>query len=282
MTDEPNKDAPPADFDPAPFYASLQGEDKDFAERKGLLKVDDKGKPASPLVALQGWRSAEALIGTNRIPEPRLDSPEELAKWPGWEKLGVPKEAKEYKFERPQMPEGMQYDEAAETRFRDMAIKAKMPQFMFQQIMNDEIASRMASGVQSSNDMKAEKTRIETVLRTDHGAGYDQVMKQAGSAAVYVAEQAGVDPGKAADFASAILGSEETAKIFIWLGKALGEGVLKGTENKGFTPSVAAARAEIEALKTDQAFQAAYTTKNHVGHADAVARMERLNKTIHG
>lgn len=278
---------PPPEFDAAPFYASLQGDDKEFAERKGLLKLDDKGKYASPLVALQGWAGAEKLIGQNRIPEPRLDDPAELAKWQGFEKLGTPKDPKDYKFTRPEMPKGpdgqpVAYDEAAENRFRAMAHKAHMPQFMFERIMNEEVAARMASAADSASQLAGEKTRIETVLRKDHGAGYDQVMKTAGMAAVYVAEQAGVDPGKAADYASAILGSEETAKMFIWLGKALGEGTLQGAENKGFTPSVADAKAELERLKTDQGHHDAFLNKSHVGHQAAVDRVERLNKTIHG
>jgi hypothetical protein len=275
-------DGAAAEFDSAAFYSSLSGEDRDFADRKGLTKLDDKGKPASPLVALQGWSAAEKLIGTNRIPEPRLDSPEELAKWPGFEKLGTPKEAKDYTFKRPDMPEGVAYDEAAETRFREMAHKAHMPQFMFERIMTEEMASRMASAKQASDAKAAERTRIETVLRKDHGAGYDQVMKQAGMAAQYAAEQAGIDPGKTSDYASAILGSEETARLFIWLGQALGEGTLKGAENKGFAPSVSDARAELERLNTDTAHQAAFNDKTHVGHAEAVNRVERLNKTIHG
>lgn len=283
MTDAPDLNTPPpAEFDPAPFYASLAGDDKEFAERKGLLKLDDKGKPASPLVALQGWSNAEKLIGQNRIPEPRLDDPAELAKWPGHEKLGVPKDSKGYQFKRPEMPEGVAYDEAAENRFREMAHKAHLPQYAFERIMNEEIAARTAAGVQSLNDTKAEKTRIETALRAEYGAGYDQTIKTAGMAIDYLAKEAKLDPNKTADMASAILGSEETARLFIMLGNMLGEGTLKGTENKGFTPSVADAKAQLEALKTDTGHQAAYNDKTHVGHQAAVERVDRLNKTIYG
>lgn len=275
-------DKAPVAFDAAPFYASLEGDDKAFVEKKGLLKPGDDGKLPSPVVLARGWANAEKLIGEARLTEPRLDNAEELAKWPGFEKLGTPKDAKDYQFKRPDMPEGMTYDEAAENRFRAMAHKAHMPQFMFERIMTEEIASRTAAGVQSVNDTKTEKTRIETVLRKDHGAGYDTVMAQAGAAAKFAAEQAGIDAAKTADYASAILGSEETAKLFIWLGKALGEGTLKGAENKGFTPSQSEARGEISRLNTDSEFQKAYTDRSHVGHKDAVDRMERLNRTIHG
>jgi len=284
----PNPDAggnpPPAEFDTAAFYASLEGDDKEFAERKGLLKLDDKGKPASPLVALQGWRNSEKLIGdpTKRLPEPRLDSAEELAKWPGFEKLGTPKDAKDYQFKRPDMPEGVQYDEAAEQRFRAMAHKAHMPQFMFERIMNEEIAARTAGAMQSVNDMKAEQTRIETVLRQDLGAGYDTAIKQAGMAAKLLAEEAGVDPGKAADYASAILGSEETTRMFLHLAKMMGEGALQGAGDKGFASSVSDAKADIERLKLDGEFQKAYTDSGHPGHKDAVARMNRLNQIAYG
>ncbi len=52
MSETPDPNAggnPPPAFDSAPFWNSLQGEDKDFAERKGFLKPGTDGKLPSPV-----------------------------------------------------------------------------------------------------------------------------------------------------------------------------------------------------------------------------------------
>jgi len=68
------------------------------------------------------------------------------------------------------------------------------------------------------------------------------------------------------------------AELFAYLGKNMEEDGLIGKGGGGGDGALSPVEAEqqINALQGDKAFMAAYTSKKHPGHADAVARMSRL------
>jgi hypothetical protein len=51
---------------------------------------------------------------------------DDFTQWEGHDKLGIPKEAKDYKIERPQLPEGMTWDENFENTVKDAAAKLRI------------------------------------------------------------------------------------------------------------------------------------------------------------
>lgn len=272
-------------FKLADVYATLSPENKEFATRRGYIKAD--GTLADVNMFLDGHRGAEKLLGGEKLPVPNLADENERAQWPGWKKLGTPDDAKGYQFKRPEMPKGpdgqpLPYDEAAENSFRELAAKLRMPQYMFDAIMTDEVGRRLGAITGAGTQMAAEKTRIETALRKDLGAGYDTSMKQANAALVHMAKVSGVDPGKLADMASHEFGSEETARLFLKIASMLGDDTLQGGKDSGFATGPAAARAELERLDTDTGFQTAYKDKDHPDHQKAIERRLNLLRIANG
>lgn len=271
-------------YDVAALYGSLTPDNAEYAKRRGYIKAD--GTFQDPNVWLDGHRNAEKLMGGEKLSMPRTDDPAELAKWEGWGKLGVPADEKGYQFQRPEMPKGLDgqavpYDEQAETEFRALARRLNLTQSQFNGIMESEVGKRMAAVTANVNGTAAERTRIETALRKDLGMGYDATIKGAGAAIEHVAKLAGVDPGKTADMSSKILGSEETARVFIQIAKMLGEDTLAGGKDAGFASGPAAARAELERLNLDTESQKAFLNADHPGHKDMVDKRRRLNEIAH-
>lgn len=282
--EDPNKggggDKAAPKYDVAAVYGTLSDENKDYATRRGYIKTD--GTYADPNTWLDGHRNAEKLMGGEKLGVPRLDDDTAFNAWEGWDKLGVPKDGKDYKFQRPEMPKGpdgqpIPYDEAGEAFLRGVLIKGKVGQKQAAAIYQEYAASRIADATAQVNGVTAEKTRIETALRKDLGAGYDASMASARAGLKFMAEKSGMDAGKISDLASHEFGSEETARLFLTIGKMLGEDTLQGGKELGFASGPAAARAELERLNLDPEFMKAYTTADHAGHKAAVERRHRLN-----
>lgn len=294
MTDTPAPSGAPAPaagadapkIDMGALYGTLSPENKDFATRRGYIKTD--GSFGDPNLWLDGHRNAEQIMGGEKLPVPNAADEKALAEWPGWDKLGVPKDAKGYAFKRPEkMPNGLDgkpiaYDEAAENAFRDMAVKLKLTPRQFDAIMTDEVGRRMAAIEGATTTLNAEKARIETSLRKDFGAGYDAQKASAGLALNFIAKEAKIDAGKLADLASHEFGSEETARMFITIAAMLGEDKLQGGKDGGFATGPAAARAELEQMDRDPVFQKAYTNKDHPDHKKAIDRRLNLLRTANG
>jgi hypothetical protein len=272
-------------FEVSAVYGALTPENQEFAKRRGYIKPD--GSFADPNTWLDGHRSAEKVLGIEKLSIPNLADETQRGQWEGWDRLGAPKDGKGYTFQRPEMPKGpdgqpVAYDEAAENGFRELAAKLRMPQFMFDAIMTSEVGKRMQTIADAGSQMAAEKSRIETALRKDWGQGYDTNMKQAGAALGFMAKEIGADEGRLADFASHEFGSEETARLFARIAQMLGEDSLQGGKANGFAQGPAAARAELERLDMDEEFKKAWMNNDHPGHAQAIERRKRLLATANG
>lgn len=143
---------------PAPWYqGKLDAEFVGHAQNKGW-KLDD---PATLAVeALRAHREAEKFVGVPadqllRLPKDAKDE----AGWNSvWQRLGVPKDAKEYDFSGVKFADGSAIDEAFADRMRQASIANKIPkdaatayvksvaEFMEQQdkLEADQTASKIA------------------------------------------------------------------------------------------------------------------------------------------
>lgn len=266
---------PPIDY--GALYGTLSAENKTVFERKGFAKAGANNGPVDINGIFDWARAAEAKVGVDTIPSPRLDNDEEFAKWPGHEKLGVPKGAKDYQFKRPDMPKGVTYDEAGETALREALFDGKIGQKQAERIYNKVVAHRIGEMTRAATEMAEAKTAMETELKTTFGASLDTAMARANMALSFIAEQAGVKVERAIDGLASLMGDGAAAiKALNWIGQQLGEDKIKGGHNNGFQDGPAAAKAEMARLNTDAEFQKAYRSENHPGHKDAVARMLRL------
>jgi hypothetical protein len=259
-------------------YGTLSVENKEVFERKGFGKAGANGAPIDINGVFDWARNSEKLIGGDHIPAPRLDDDKAFNEWPGHEKLGVPKDAKDYKFERPQLPAGVQYDERLEGVFRTAISKAKIGQKQAGILFNELIADRVGQEASVLQRASEAKTAMETELRTTFGASLDAAMGRANLALRYIGEKAGVKIERAIDGIASLTGDGAAAiKVLHWIGQQLGEDVIKGGQGDGFVGGgPAAAKAEMDRLYTDIEFMKAYRDKSHQGHKNAVERMTRL------
>lgn len=265
------------------FFKSLTPDNLTFAEKNGFYKSDGSHY-ADPNVIVDSYRNAEKLLGGDRLPVPDLSNDEALGKWPGWEKLGVKSKPEDVKIVKAKMPDGVEYDQAAEDRLRQRLVQGHVPEKFHQQIYDAEIETRLAEAARHAQENTAEKTRIVTALNKEYGADYEAARTRGMEAMVHIGKLAGIDEtkiGKLADQTSSVMGNEEMARFMMQLGKMLGEDTIKGGNDAGFKNGPAAAQAEIDRLKNDIEHRKAAGNKQHPGHKAAVEREERLYRIIH-
>lgn len=275
-------------------YGSLSAENKEAFTRKGFDKAGANGAPADINVIFDWGRNAEKMVGANTLPAPRLDDDKAFSEWKGHELLGVPPTEKDYKFERPKLPDGVQYDEAAENAFRVAAKKAHIGQKQAGVLFNELMALQTGRAAQSMQQQTEAKATMERDLRAAYGASYDANMNRAQMAMRFMAEKAGIIAagdtpeavkeklGVTADGLVAALGNTNAVRLMAFIGGQLSEDQIKGGHDAGFASGPAAAKAQISALKTDAEFMKAYHDARHAGHKDAVQRMNRLHEQAAG
>lgn len=146
---------PPA----TPWYATDPewAEASKDADLKGWV---EKANPKSPIALLKSQRELEGKLGGSVAPWKEGEDP---TKWPGWEKLGVPKDAAGYKISRLQMPEGLTWDEGAEKAAIDLAVKMRAPPHLVQAFVEHQAQQRIADHTKLAELTKKEKEALDGV-----------------------------------------------------------------------------------------------------------------------
>jgi hypothetical protein len=283
----PAAPAPAAAVDYGAVWGTLSPDNAETFSRKGWDKAGSNGGPVDVNAVFDAYRGLEKLVGTDKIPAPRLDDEGALDQWEGWKKLGVPEKPDEYKIQRAEMPKGpdgqaLPYDENLERVFLTAAHKAKIPQAKVQSLYNELINARIGEISGMIQAMSAEVTETEQKLAREFGASVAAHKTRAKEAATYAAQKIGVDANVLVDKVAHAMGSYEAIKLFNWIGESLAEDTLKGGGNSGFQDSPAAAKAEQQRLMQDPNFMTVYRDRRHPGHRDAVDRMARLQRLVSG
>lgn len=250
---------PPAAQAPADWTSGLNDELKGFVQNKGFK---------DPVAVLDSYRNLEKLIG---VPQERVLKLPEKDEDPAWgqifERLGKPKDAKEYDVKVPEGGDPAFADWARKT-FHDLNLPKKQA---------DALAAKwgeFATGVQSQQ-AEAYKTKVageEAELKKKWGLAYEQnigVAKQATQAF-------GIDAAKV-DKLEQALGFAGLMEFMHTIGSKIGEGsFVIGDGAPGFKGALApaAALARINALRADPSFVAKYTS----GDAGAREEMARLHE----
>lgn len=260
------------------LFDGFSDEMKNWAINKGFTKPADFATAAM---------SAEKMLGGKTLPAPDPSNPEKLAEWEGWKALGVPEAADGYKVERPQLAEGIEWDEAAEGMFRELAHKHHFTPGQFQaavelyaNLVSQQSGQALAQAAAKWEDVKGELVR-------EWGPAEFQKRVDVAREAIrhYARDERGkplVDEAVVQRINMA-LGDAGTIRFFADIGMQLAEQRIIGGSTGiqfGMTPQQAVAKAEEK--RRDAEFMKAYNDKSHPGHKGAVAEMLRLNQIAAG
>lgn len=233
---------------------------------------ENKGFPDA-LTAMKSYREAEKLIGSHdklALPEDGKD----LSEWAGWDKLGAPKEAKEYaeviKPEAYELPEGMEWDGDLMSAAMEIAAKNRIPVAQLKPLA-DMIVEQRKAEFQAAAEIDAQDRRAVETLYTEWGAKKDVNLEHARRAA----KELGFDDaliGEASQF-------QGSAKLIATLAKA-GERMAEGGLITGGSRamSVEQAKSELDAMKADPNVMDAIFNPSHAQHKSQKERFERLSR----
>lgn len=191
-----------------------------------------KGKEVKeilPAVA-KAYINTLQLVGREKIPMPKSEAEWGLT----WDKLGRPETPDGYKFERPQMPEGVTYDEEGEKAFRAIAHGKGLNQAQAQGMLNDLIKLRLEQQQSMASAWDTQRSEHLATLKKELGQAYEPFTKSAGQ----VVEQYGGEAAKAVLNAA---GLGDHPAIVSMMGKIarefMGVGKLKNAElTQALTP----------------------------------------------
>ena len=245
------------------------------------LKLDDDTKkfldgkkPPDIATALRSAREADTVARSRNVID-RPD-PKNLDAWKGWTDLGWTERLDDYRLEKPEIPEGMTYDEGMQEHLRKVAHEHRVPPGAAQQVLNglvgyqqEQYKALQASGAKSETD-------LQDALKKDWGDKWNTNRELATRAARFLG--VGVDETAELDD---ILGSAPMVQLFHKIGSLLGEDTLQTTASPGgvaAAQSAEAARLERQRLEADPAWMAVFNNPRHAQNADFVAQRNELLK----
>lgn len=291
MTDGTNTNDQPAAVDYGVVLGALSQDNRTVLERKGFLK---DGKPSEGFTldkVVDSYRGLESLVGKKTLEEPNLADAEAYAAWPGHKLLQVPEKVEDYKFDRPALPDGLKWSEAegdgglqwdadGEKQLRAAALKAKVGQPAFQQMMKELATERVGAIVAARAARESEKQLISQNLDQKFGVAKKGALESGDQAIRFIAEKAGLDHNVVKDGLASQMGNEATVLFSIQLGKMLGEDVIAGGKTAGFATSPDAARAQIAAFQADPEKTKALSNRADPKHKAANEEWQRLNALL--
>lgn len=221
-------------------------------------------------------------VGVPSVPVPQDGwTPEQWSEF--YQKLGRPESAEKYDIQRPEVPDGVQYDEALEKWFRETAHKSGITQKQAKALFEDytkfsleRVSAQGAEAQQQQESRAAEIKKGIDTIKQEHGDKYPAMI----DAAQKAVKQFGGEE-LANHLNETGLGNDpQLIRFFIKLGSTLMEDTFRsgstfraGNVNK----SAGEALAEIGTLKSDKNFQATLMNKSANGHSEAVKRWQALH-----
>lgn len=253
---------------PGSWMAGMNDDLKGYVGLKGFKGPGD---------VVDAYRNFEKLQGVPqdrvmKLPEKFYDdagalTPEGRAIF---EKVGAPKEAKDYDLQRfiPKENGDPKLMERFSEVFKDAGVSKSAAEKIvasWNELQTVTMAQMKEATAQKFKDEQG-------VLLKDWGAAFDQNTQIAREGA----KRMGHDT-KTMDALSAVLGHAATMKLYHQMGSAVGESAFIGGKqvNQFFDPSTALA--QINALKADKGFVAKY----NAGDAEAVSKMTKLHEMAH-
>jgi hypothetical protein len=262
----PSKASP----DPTDWRAALPDDLKPVAAAKGWR---------TPAEALKSYVHLERLVGSDKIALPPKDAHgnRDWSKWDGWTAIGRPEAPDKYAFTAPDGHGFTDGDRAFQAHMAPLLHRAGLAQWQVDLLAGGlaEFGARHRERTELSAD--DQRRAAEAELRREWGSAYERHMDLANRAIrVFGGPQA----------ARALIESgagrhPALVRAFARIGAALAED--GGLPEHGARPaSAGTARQEIQRLKSDPEFQAAFLDRLHPGHDAAMTRMLRLQAQATG
>jgi len=225
--------------------------------------VETKGY-RSPADVVQAYAHAQRAIGAAKIPVPRDGVWDEVAR----ERLGIPGEPAGYQLARPQLPEGVPYDEAFEQAALPVAHKLGLMPHQVQGLL-DFYATHQAEAFATMGRTRSdEETRASEALKGEWGPDYSLKLTQAARAAKYF----GGEDLVAFLNESGLGNNPHLIRAFARAGASLAEDTLKGDSGalQGLAPGDAIRRAR------ELMARPAYVKRDHPDHFDLVDQVRTM------
>lgn len=237
------------------WVSSLTPELKQLVEAKGYKTPGD---------VVQAYAHAQRAIGADKIPLPKDGVWDEVAR----SKLGVPREPGGYKLQRPELPQGVAYDEAFEKAALPIAHKLGLTPSQVQGLLDFYAAHQSQSFQTAVRGRLDDETQAVGLLQQEWGGAYDAKVAQAARAARYF----GGEPLIQFLNQSGMGNNPELVRAFAKVGSMMTEDTLKIGRSHGFSITPDEARREANKLMASPA----YTSRDHPEHDSVVEQVQQL------
>lgn len=233
-------------------------------EHHALLKAKNYKTPAD---VVNAYASAQKLISADKIPLPGKDGvwDAESAK-----KLGIPEKPDGYQYKKPELPQGMKWDETFEKAALPVAHSLGLTPKQLEGLMTFYAAHQAEQFKGMGVQMQQGRTEAEAALRQEFGPQYDARMTQA----LRVVQSLGGPEVQAVLNETGAGNRPELVKFFAKIGAMMGEDQLKSGASGGFGMGREEAKAEITKLLQHPARM----DRNHPEHRYYLERMAELQK----
>ena len=246
------------------------------------------GKPFGEY--LKSFKNAQSMVGADKliVPAGKLDTPEHWGSV--FDKLGRPKDISGYEFARPELPEGMQFNEDFENKMRPLfhylgllPWQAKGLSEAFTGYQVDGYKKYMEDQAKLQTDQAAKDKEIEDALVKKLGTkeNYDKYVKDANDTFKKFCK----DEKAAAAFLEKYGADPLVVDVFGEVAKAMSESAAhRGNSGTGLADDVTKAQTDVKDImhNKENPLNKAYFDGKHPRHKEAVEEVARLHALIHG
>lgn len=265
----------------------ISDQDREWLKLKGF--AEDDAALAAPKL-LKSLRGAEQKLG--KPAEALMERPGKDGSLADWKRqnaelFGLPEGPDGYELERPDLPQGVKWDEGLEAKAREIAHQHGVEPDALKAMVGLYAENIAAQATATADEMKGKEDEMFAELRKDWGdqtAGRTELAKRG---LAFVAEKAGLDDVARLEVATILEqkagGSAQAVRFFSALGETIGEDslVIGGGSTGGTTQ--AEARQKLEAMKApDHPYQVAIRDNNRAEIAKFNEERQRLSKIATG
>ncbi len=230
----------------------------------------EKNGYRDPAAVVKADMHAQRLLGAERLPLPDEDG--DLEEWPGWAALGVPESRDGYDVTRPDLPDGLAYDEGLENRFLDAAHALKLTPAQTQGLIDVFSGYQTELFSAAQDDAAQDDTVLQEALQTDWGDQYEANLDLARRATRAFAED-----DETFDALQGALGDQGIVRFFHKLGTLMSEDSLAGAgeTGHGLTPD----DARTEAAQVERQL-ASLLNRQDAGGRDERRKLEARRRAL--